>query len=715
MNDTKATSGISGALGCFCLVIVLNFLMLGSGSAQTSDWVKTEYTAVRLVSATGAVGTGDTLKLGLEFKLKDGWKIYWRSPGDAGFPPRIDWAGSSNLADARISWPSPVRFSVLGIETVGYEHEVLLPIDARLERAGEALKLRAVVDYLACSDICVPYTAHLVLNLPAGPLNPAKFAHLISRYENRVPEKGSAHGVSIDSVTAVAGQPAPTLRIRATSTLPFSKPDAFLEGPAELAFGTPKVTLGDRGHVAKLDIDVFGTESVEAPLVGSRMTVTLVDGDRSVERQMTVAPPFAGQTPEADTPATSFLVILGLGVLGGLILNLMPCVLPVLSIKLLGAVSHGGDDPQWVRLSFVASALGILLSFMVLASALAAMKSLGTSVGWGLQFQHPWFLTAMILVMTLFACNLWGFFEVRLPRAVADAGIHAGHVHGLGGHFLTGALVTLLATPCSAPFLGTAVGFALSRSATDIFAVFAALGLGLAAPYLAVAAFPRLATMLPRPGPWMVLLRRILGIALAGTGVWLLIILGAEVGDRGGLIIGVLALAMALAIFVAARANGRLARMGGWIATGLAVFALLVPMKMVGGPSRTLDNAWIPFDKAAIPALVAEGRVVFVNVTAEWCITCRVNETLVLYKDPVREKLASDNVVAMRGDWTRPDTEIADYLASFGRYGIPFDAVYGPGLPDGEALPELLTTKTVLGALDRAADRGSERIVTERF
>ncbi len=370
-----------------------------------------------------------------------------------------------------------------------------------------------------------------------------------------------------------------------------------------------------------------------------------------------------------------------------------------------------------MRLSFVASALGIVFSFMVLAATLAAMKSLGASVGWGLQFQQPWFLTAMILVMTLFACNLWGFFEVRLPQAVADAGVHAGHVHGLGGHFLTGALVTLLATPCSAPFLGTAVGFALSRGAADIFAVFAALGLGLAAPYLAVAAAPRLATMLPRPGAWMIGLRRILGIALAGTGVWLATILAAEVGERGGLVIGLLAVVMALAIFAAARANRRFAAIGGWIAAGVAVVALLLPLRMVDGTANRLDDAWVPFDEAAIAALVADGRVVFVNVTAEWCITCRVNETLVLSKAPVRDRLAAGTVVAMRGDWTRPDTGISDYLASFGRYGIPFDAVYGPGLPDGEALPELLTKKAVLDALGRAtgADRRSERTVSERF
>ncbi len=284
-----------------------------------------------------------------------------------------------------------------------------------------------------------------------------------------------------------------------------------------------------------------------------------------------------------------------------------------------------------------------------------------------------------------------------------DSADSRGNLHGLGGHFLSGALATLLATPCSAPFLGTAVGFALARGGTDIFAVFAALGLGLAAPYLAVAAFPRLATMLPRPGRWMIVLRRILGAALAATGAWLLTVLAAEVGDTGALIIGMVALSMALAICLAAGAEGPLNRSGVVIAAALAIGAFLMPVRPQNKPAVTPDSAWTVFDEAAISGLVAEGRVVFVNVTAEWCITCRANEALVLSKDQVRQVLVSDTVVAMRGDWTRPDPAIATYLASFGRYGIPFDAVYGPGLPDGEALPELLTTNAVLGAIERAA------------
>ncbi len=658
---------------------------------------------MRLIAATDAVGDGATISLGLQFRLNDGWKVYWRSPGDAGYPPTVDWSKSANLAEAELLWPLPTRFAVLGFETVGYKDAVVLPIDARPIRAGEAVEIRASVDYLICSDICVPQRADLSLDLPSGPARPSVFAHLISRYLNRVPGDGKAHGLDLGPVQIVGTGGETRLLISATSITPFSAPDVFIEGPAELAFESPRVILDRDDRSAVLDVGVIGAEYLEKPLPGTLITVTLVDGDRGAERRLpveTAKPAAAVAMPKAET---SLAVILALGLLGGLILNLMPCVLPVLSIKLLGVVGHGGGDPRKVRLSFIASAAGILFSFMVLAGALAVLKASGAAVGWGLQFQQPWFLTTMTLVVILFACNLWGFFEIRLPRSVADAGEHASHVHGLGGHFLTGALATVLATPCSAPFLGTAVGFALSRGTGEIFAVFVALGLGLAAPYLAVAGAPKLATVLPRPGPWMIVMRRFLGVALAGTGLWLLTVLAAQRGGASAATVGVLAAGMAVALYAGSRAPSRFGRIGGIAAATLAALAFFVPSRPADTAGTVPEGLWVPLDEAAIPRLVADGRTVFVNVTADWCITCRVNESLVLARSPVREKLSSDGIISMKGDWTLPSEAISDYLARFGRYGIPFDAVYGPGIPQGEALPELLSRETVLSALDRAS------------
>ena len=655
-----------------------------------SAWAETDHTKVRLIAAARTVGDDGTVIAGLHFRLREGWKIYWRSPGDAGFPPRPDWSGSQNLAEARLSWPAPLRFSILGLETLGYEDEVVLPVTATLTETGRPLALRASVDYLTCKEICVPYTARLALDLPAGPAGTSRFAHLINRFTVRVPGDGAAHGVAIESAGVTGPKAAPVLRVAATARDPFDAPDLYVEGPRDLAFAAPRVRLGEGGRRAVLEVPVVGMKYWKGELIGTPLTFTLVDGARNTERTVTMA---AAVAQEA-APGVSLMMILGLALIGGLILNLMPCVLPVLSIKLLGVISHGGGEARAVRVGFIATAAGILFSFLALAGVLLILKAAGAWVGWGIQFQHPGFLVAMTLVVTLFACNLWGFFEVTLPEWAGDLGGRTG------GHFFTGVFATLLATPCTAPFVGTAVGFAFSRGAGEILAVFAALGVGLALPYLVVAAVPALATRLPRPGPWMGVLRRILGFALAATAAWLLTVLTRQTGTTAAAIIAALMVSVVAVLWL----REKLGRTAGVLVIALGVTALAVPAVFSGTAGTKADSKafWRPFDEAAIPDLVAEGRVVFVDVTADWCITCQVNKTLVLHRGEVLSRLEGDGVTAMQADWTNPDDAISRYLSGFGRYGIPFDAVYGPGATDGIVLPELLTGAAVLDALDRA-------------
>lgn len=691
------------ALAALALVAALG--LAGPANARAgaaaSDWINTEQTAVRLISATRATGTGASVVAGLHFRLQEGWKIYWRSPGDAGFPPQLDWSASDNLALARVDWPAPVRFSILGFESMGYKDEVVLPITATVNESGRPLRLRADLKYLTCKDICIPYETKIGLDIAAGPPAPSAFAHLINRYAVRVPGDGAGHGLAIERAEVSGAGSDRVLRVEATAIKAFAAPDLFVEGPQGLVFAKPHVTTTEGGRQAVLTLAVTGAEDVPEPIAGSRLVFTLVDGERGAERTLSVSRAVGG------TFGGAFFTILALALLGGLILNLMPCVLPVLSIKLLGVVGHGGGERAAVRLSFVASAAGIVFSFLLLAAGLTALKTAGLAVGWGIQFQQPLFLVAMTGVIVLFACNLWGFFSVGLPAWIAGADARAGKVRGLGGHFLTGAFATLLATPCSAPFLGTAVGFALSRGPGQIFAVFTALGIGLALPYLVVAAAPALATRLPRPGPWMVVLRRVLGFALIATAAWLVSVLAAESGMTAATAIaGLMAVAVGL-LYLRHRLAGRPRHA---VAAGLAAVALLAfvvpgrsgPVPAAPTESRA-EGLWIPFDEVAIASPVARGKVVFVDVTAEWCITCQINKTLVLYQGEVARRLGGDGVVAMQADWTQPDAAISRYLSSFGRYGIPFDAVYGPGAPRGIPLPELLSAEAVLDALDRAA------------
>ena len=385
-----------------------------------------------------------------------------------------------------------------------------------------------------------------------------------------------------------------------------------------------------------------------------------------------------------------------MALLGGLILNVMPCVLPVLGIKLAGAIRAGGAAPGRVRAGFLASAAGVMAFVWTLAALVLAAKAAGLAVGWGVQFQNPVFLAAMVAVTALFAANLAGAFEIALPQGFATP-LARGRA-GLAGDFATGAFAAVLATPCSAPFLGTAVAFALAGGAPEVALVFTMLGLGLAAPYLAVAARPSLVARLPRPGRWMLWVRAALALMLLATALWLAWVLSSVAGLRAALAVGALVAAAALV----ASLRGRIGPSAWPAAAAIALAALVAPALLPPRAEASSDAAWAAFDRAAIAERVAEDRVVFVDVTADWCLTCQANKRVVLERGAVARALASEAVVPMRADWTRPDEAIRRYLEENGRYGIPFYAAYGPGRPDGVVLPEVLTPRLVLDALAEA-------------
>lgn len=691
------------------LVAALIPLLLApvSANSQASAWGGIDEAQVRLISPTTATGGSGKVTLGLQFRMKKDWKVYWRSPGDAGFPPRLDWGGSRNFKTADIAWPQPIRFSVLGFETVGYHDEVVLPVTAALADPARPASFSLSVDYLACAQICVPANAKLTLELPAGMAVPSEFSGLVAHYAARVPGDGTRDRLAIETVAAGGTKEKPILEIIARSPQPIDSPDVFVEGPPALRFGVPKVALGDGGRMARLSVPVDAAPGAEPKLAGESVTLTLVTGDRSMEKSAVVAAGAVLPEVAESESASQLIIILVLALVGGVILNLMPCVLPVLALKFLGAVESGGKESRAVRTGFLASASGVVAAFMLLAVAAIVGKEAGYLVGWGIQFQQPAFLILMVLLLAIFACNLLGFFEISLPGWMSNIAGRRLDPKTLTGNFLTGAFATVLATPCSAPFLGTALGFALSRGAAEILIVFAALGLGMALPYLAVAAAPGVARLLPRPGPWMTTLKRIFAVALAATALWLLSILAAQSSPAVAVLVGCLAAGSAMAL--AFMRGGDFWRRGR-IATVavLALLAFAAPVFLTPSADRTAaapEGLWRNFDPAAIPNLVATGHVVVVDVTADWCLTCKVNEAFVLDTGEIVALLRADNVVAMRADWTRPDDAIARYLASFGRYGIPFNAVYGPGAPQGIALPELLTKDAIEQAIERAAGR----------
>jgi suppressor for copper-sensitivity B len=688
---------LSGAV----LTAVLTLWLPRAALAAATGWVGDGHAAARLVTASDVVGTAKKVEAGIEIRLAPGWHAYWRTPGDAGIPPSVDWSGSENLVRADIAWPAPSRYSLQGFETAAYRDHVLLPVALTLAQAGRPLAVHALVNWAACANICVPYSTKLDLTLPAGPAAPAPEARLIAGARKRVPQPLAAAGIELLSADAV-GKGADTalaVRLRSSSAA-FNAPDLFVEGLDKGSPGRPAVELSRWGQTARLTVPIRDADA--ADLIGKKLTLTLVDGARAAEFTATPRP----GAPAGD-PAR-LLPILAIALLGGLVLNAMPCVLPVLSLKLLSLATHAGAARRRLRLGLLTTALGVVASFALIAAVLIALKASGAAIGWGIQFQWPWFIAAMAAVTVLFAASLWGWLPILLPRFANDAAEIRGSTP-YAEAFLTGALATLLATPCSAPFVGTAVGFALAQGPAEIATVFAALGVGMAAPYIAVAAFPRMVRLVPRPGRWMNRLRVALGLALAGTAIWLLFVLAALSGPRAALMTAA-ALAVAL-VLLALRSRraipagaGRLATSATAALVGLAV--LWPAFAGIAAPSAAVAaGRWRSFDPAAIRQLVGEGKTVFVDVTAAWCLTCKVNEAAVLDREPVAARLFGPDVVAMRGDWTRPDPRLTHYLESFGRYGIPFNAVYGPGRPAGELLPELLTAGAVQQALDQAGGR----------
>ncbi|TDQ82420.1 suppressor for copper-sensitivity B [Dongia mobilis] len=638
------------------LTVLGSGLAAAAGTAPAADSARTDHTGVRLVSAVTAAGAEPTLPFGIEIVLAPGWKTYWRSPGDAGFPPEVEIAGSQNVAAAELAFPVPHRFELFGLQTFGYGERVLFPLRVTPERPGEAVSLRAHLRYLVCEQICIPYEHDLAFDLPAGAAGLSADAPLISAAEALVPDDGARARWRVTGISVAGDQ----LQVSAESAgVPFRTPDLLVEGPSGLIFGKPAVdpALDGRSVHFSLPVERFGN----APEVAtSNLTLTLVEGDHGLERAVRVADFAAAATP-VRTGGAGMWLVLAIAWLGGLVLNVMPCVLPVLVLKLTGVLEKAGAARRDLRASFVASAAGIVSAFLLLAMALIGLKLAGLGIGWGIQFQQPVFLAVLAVICLAFAANVWGWFQVPVPAfagGIAAAADSAEFRRPRRAAFLQGVLATVLATPCSAPFVGTAVGFALAAGPVEILAIFLALGLGLATPYLAIAGFPALVGWLPRPGRWMRWLKHVLALSLLGTALWLGSVLVQQLG---------------------------------WWQRGQSDDSI----------------AWTRFDEQAIAAEVARGRVVFVDVTAEWCITCRANKEFVLLRDPVRSALGAADVTPMLADWTNPDPVISAYLAGFGRYGIPMNVVYGPGAPRGIALPELLSSDAVLAALD-AARRSTE-------
>jgi len=689
---------------CGLLLAMLVGHLPGLATAQA----QAPHASVELLADVRGVLPGQPFALGVQFKLDRGWHIYWQNPGDSGLPPRIDWQLPAGFAAGAIEWPYPQQVSQPPVVTYGYEDEVLLvvPVTTPAGIAGPGpVSLRATVHYLVCKDLCLPEQAALRLDLPvveqAAP-DPAG-QRAIAAARARLPRQ-------LPAVTVGASRFGDRVYLDWPAAVASGEVRFFPDREGQIRHAAPQL-LERVGERARLTLEaVGGADAVTGVLVNDRGwdaagQVRALQVNEPLA-MLASAPP-AGQPIVAGTGAGGMDLALAaaFALLGGLILNLMPCVFPVLSVKVLSFIQLAHGDPGRVRRHGLAFLGGVLVSFWLLAGLLLALRAAGGGVGWGFQLQSPGFVAAMALLLTAVGLNLMGAFEVGLglSRLAGSAPQPAGYP----GSFLTGTLAVLVATPCTAPFMGAALGFALARPAWEALVIFTALGLGMALPYLLLAELPGLLMRLPRPGQWMVTLRQGLAFPLFATAVWLVWVLGRQSGVDA---VGLLLLA-ALGVGFAAWGLGHVQRGGRrWlpgavVVIGLGFAAVLgfgAAMRPAAQAAASLQPAtgidWQPWSSAAVDAQRAAGRPVFVDFTAAWCISCQVNKRVALDTAAVSARFAALGVVPLKADWTRYDPAITRALAGFGRSGVPLYVYYPPGAP-AQLLPAVLTPGVVLQAL----------------
>ena len=657
------------------LLVCLALLWLPVSWAADSGWLRAadnDHASVRLRAQPAEAGETHLL---LDVALEKGWKTYWRSPGEGGIAPSIAW---QTPLPVQWYWPTPQRFDVAGIATQGYQGNVTFPLVVKGKMPDT---LSGVLTLSTCSDVCILTDYPFSLDL-SGPTE-RQFTYDFTKAMGTLPREDG-----LTSSLKAAWAPG-KLTVTATRDGGWHAPALYLDGIEDADFARP--TFKIQGETLTATVPVTDGWGEAAPdLRGKTLSLVLADGGLAQQSQTTIG--------EAEVTTSSLLPVLAMALLGGFILNLMPCVLPVLAMKLGSVLQVEGQTRSRVRGQFLASVAGIVVSFLALALMMTFLRLSNQALGWGIQFQNPWFIAAMALVMVLFSASLLGLFEIRLPSGITTSLATRGG-NGLAGHFWQGAFATLLATPCTAPFLGTAVSVALVAPLVQLWGIFLAMGIGMSLPWLAIAAWPGLARRLPRPGRWMNTLRVVLGLMMLGSAVWLISLLWLHIGKATW---GVLALVLVLLLAGVWR---RYQRRGALATTGLALLMALSGYWLTSQTTGAVVEdriAWQPLSEQAITDALAANKRVFVDVTADWCVTCKANKYNVLLRDDVQQALSAPDVVALRGDWSRPSDTVSQFLTRRQSAAVPFNQIYGPAQPQGTILPALLNREGVLNALSAA-------------
>ena len=696
-------------------------------------------TKVRLLLSHEVAPPGETITAALEMASAPGWHTYWRNAGDAGIPTTIEWELPQGIKAGPIQWPVPHKLILLDLGAYAYEgtEYLLIPLTIGADAKPGTLQLKAKVDWLECEKTCNPHDTNVVATLAIGDQSkPSQHAALIEKAREQLSKAPATFSVTARwdksdkaNTRAFVIEWTPNESVNKPDFFPFEADKFVVESETVVQIDGKKVTLKKTVTLAD--------EVKDWPQVIGGLIVNDTTAKDPVGFEANLQLPKEATTGAATTSATggvqfgssaaprSLWVVLGLAFLGGLVLNIMPCVLPVIALKILSFVNQSGSAPGRARQLGIIYGLGVLASFAVLAGVVIAVKSAGQIASWGMQFQNPVFLIVMITLVTVIGLNLFGVFEVTLGGKTMGAASELASKEGVGGAFFNGVLATVLGTSCTAPFLAAAIGYALGQPAWVTILVFLMMGVGLAFPYVLLTWNPALLKLLPKPGVWMEKFKVAMGFPMLATAIWLYsVAVKAHFGTNGALWLAMYLLLVAAALWVfGAFVQHGTKRKAFAALISLAVLAFAVGFVLEKRLSwRNPDYAanitktsekhsgveWQKWSPEAVAKARAEGRPILVDFTADWCLNCQANKLSSIEIDPVEKKLKEINAVALIGDFTRKDPLIAEELRRFERSAVPLVLVY-PANPNEPPLilPEILTPNIVLEALERAAPKSS--------
>jgi thiol:disulfide interchange protein/DsbC/DsbD-like thiol-disulfide interchange protein len=691
--------------------VALSFLGLAPQS-QAQVYQGKELVKAELLADTNAIVPGKPFTIGLLLRMVPDWHTYWAFSGDAGLPTELKWKLPSGWKIGEIQWPIPLKTIDPGdIETYGYEDEVLLmqEITPPQKLNDSTVKLSAEANWLVCEKICIPGSATPQLELPVSTTNQPANSEVFARYRRLLPQNWPESNTAAANWSRVGRDL--RLKIASETLANYAALDFFPLPEQGVVVGHPTIESRNRNEVV-FRIPIESSEKGLSSIGGLIVYSQHPNGEDRAAWRISATPTVAATS---SAPARGILTFLFFGFLGGIILNLMPCVLPVISLKIFGFIQQAGQSRRKILRSGIGFTVGIFAWFIGLALLLISLKGAGRDVTWGgFQFTNPYFVLALGVIVLVFALNLFGVFEISLPQGMTRGLLSTTERKDDLGSFFQGIFATVLATPCTAPFLGTALGFAFSQSAAVILAMFVAIAAGMSAPYLLLSAQPAWLRFLPRPGPWMLHVKQFMGFLLLATLLFLLYVLGAQRGLEGAIWASCFLLVISVACWMKGAFILPTASIMKRAVVLVLMFALVVGsgIYFIGGKFRSSNVAladsrlrgdWQAFTPERLQAELDQGHSVFVDFTAAWCITCKFNEANVLESAEVRDAFQRHAIVKFKADWTNGDPTITKLLQQFGRPGVPLYVLYPGKNEQPIVFPEVLTKGMVLEKLQTAA------------